>query len=214
VFLQNKKSVEVSAGPKEGLLIKIVQREVQNGLSEQVTTQVGSVHPDQVENLQQVAASAASTLVPQALQRPETTVKVLWVDDHPQNNIGLQYAFQALGLVVICVDSNAGIRQAFATSSEFDVVITDMYRDATGDRPADPTGGKQTVKIIGSQHPGVPVIIYAGQYSAAHANDPLFPPVIADTNITERVFKMVADIAAKKTNTKKENAAGLGSPKL
>src|ERR1700759_4917212 len=53
--------------------------------------------------------------------RPETVTKVLWVDDHPQNNIGLQYAFQTLGIVVVCIDSNEGIQQAFRTSGGFDV---------------------------------------------------------------------------------------------
>lgn len=198
-FMQSKKSVEVSAGPKEGVLIKIVQREVQNGLSQQITAQSGSVPPDQVENLQQAAASAATQLVPQASRRLETLVKVLWVDDHPQNNIGLQYAFQALGVVVICIDSNAGISEAFATSGGFDVVITDMYRDAIRDRPAEPEAGLQTVSIIRSQHSGVPVVIYAGGYSSAHANEPVSAPVIADTNDTQRVFTIVADIAAKRT---------------
>jgi CheY-like chemotaxis protein len=198
IFMQNKKSFEVSAGPKEGLIVRIIAREVQNGLSQQVTTQVGSVHPD-AKNLQQVAASAATKLVPQALNRPETIVKVLWVDDHPQNNIGLQYAFQALGIVVICIDSNEGIPEAFATSGGFDVVITDMYRDAMRDRPADSQAGLQTVSIIRSQHPRVPVIIYAGLYSAAHANEPVSPPVIVDTNDTQRVFKIVADIAINKS---------------
>jgi len=126
--------------------------------------------------------------------RRETLVKVLWVDDHPQNNIGLQYAFQALGMVVICIDSNAGIQEAFTTADGFDVVITDMYRDAIKDRP-----GLQTVDIIRKQHPGVPVVIYAGSYTAAHANEPVSSPVIADTNDTRRVFTIVADIAPKKT---------------
>src|SRR5262245_54776777 len=42
-FMQNKQSAEVSAGPT-GLLIKIVQREVQEGLSQQIKTQPGSVN--------------------------------------------------------------------------------------------------------------------------------------------------------------------------
>jgi DNA-binding NarL/FixJ family response regulator len=152
-----------------------------------------------VDKLQQAAASAATKLVPQALRRPETLVKVLSVDDHPQNNIGLQYAFQALGMVVICIDSNAGIQEAFATANGFDVVITDMYRGAIKNRPVEPEAGLQTVDIIRKQHPGVPVVIYAASYSATHANEPVSAPVIADTNDTQRVFTIVADIAAKKT---------------
>lgn len=198
-ILQKEQTLEFSAGPRMGVLIKVVQREVQNGLSRQ-EAQSGPVQPDQVNRLKQTADLAVNQLIPQALgRRPEALVKVLWVDDHPENNIGLQYAFQALGILVICVDSNEGIQEAFAAAGEFDVVITDMYRDAIRDRPAKPEGGWETVSIIRSQHPKVPVIIYAGTYSAAHANDAVSTPVIADTNDTQRVFTIVADIAAKRT---------------
>jgi CheY-like chemotaxis protein len=79
----------------------------------------------------------------QASQPPDLRMKILWVDDHPQNNIGLQYAFQALGMIVVCIDSNSGIGSTFATAGRFDVVITDMYRDAVPerDRPVEPEGG-------------------------------------------------------------------------
>jgi DNA-binding NarL/FixJ family response regulator len=120
------------------------------------------------------------------------------VDDHPQNNIGLQYAFQALGMMVVCIDSNAGIADSFSTAGRFDVVITDMYRDAMGSRPAQPEAGLQTVELINADFGNVPVIIYAGNYSAQHATDPVSPPVLANTNNTQKVFDLVLDIASKK----------------
>jgi len=105
-------------------------------------------------------------------------------------------------MVIICIDSNKGITGAFATSGGVDVVITDMYRDATNDRSAEPEAGLQTVRIVHSQHPKAPVIIYAGLYSAAHAKEPVTLPVIADTNDTQRVFTLVAQIAIEKAQTK------------
>jgi hypothetical protein len=103
-------------------------------------------------------------------------------------------------MVVICVDSNAGIEDAFATPGQFDVVITDMYRDAVPDRnrPLEPEGGLETVRIIGKQYPEVPVIIYADGWSATHANEQFSKPVVVNTNDTERVFTIVTEIAAKK----------------
>jgi CheY-like chemotaxis protein len=191
-FMENRQSAEVSAGPK-GLLIKIVQTKVQEGLSQQVkATQPGLVQDP--FNLRQAAATATSQIIPS--RRLETQVKVLWVDDHPQNNIGLQYAFEALGIAVICIDSNSGIDEAFATAKDFDVVITDMHRDGVRGEPDEREGGLKTIELIHKQHPKVPVIIYAGSYSLAHENEPVSTPVIANTYKTERVFKIVTDIAA------------------
>jgi hypothetical protein len=92
-FMKNKERVELSAGPKEGLLIKIVQREVQTGLTQQYSTQKESVPPNP-NNLQQTAATAANRLVPGALQRAGTVVKVLWVDDHPESTSAFNTPFR------------------------------------------------------------------------------------------------------------------------
>jgi hypothetical protein len=54
------------------------------------------------------------------------------------------------------------------------------------------------VNIIKADYPNVPVIIYAGKYSAQHANNPVSPPVLVNTNDTQKVFEVVFDIAAKK----------------
>jgi hypothetical protein len=73
-----------------------------------------------------------------------------------------------------------------------------MYRDAVGDRPVEPEAGWQTVSTIKANYPDIPVIIYAGRYSAQHAGDPVSSPVLANTNNTQKVFDLVFDIAAKK----------------
>jgi CheY-like chemotaxis protein len=197
-FMLTKQSVELQAGPKEGLLIKIVAREVESGLNQQTAKQGGHATEDQKADYNKVASSAASQIVPQVLRKPETIVKVLWVDDHPENNIGLQYAFQALGMVVIAIDSDDGINESFATTGGFDVVITDMARDGLHGKPDQNNAGLNTISIIRANHPEVPVVVYAGSYAAEHQNDPLQPPVIAITNDTQRVFTIVKDIAAKK----------------
>ena len=101
-------------------------------------------------------------------------------------------------MMVVCVDSNAAIRDAFVTAVRFDVVITDMYRDAVGGKPAQPEAGLQVVDMIKADYGGVPVIIYAGSYSEQHARDLIFPPVLANTNDTQKVFDLVFEIASRK----------------
>jgi CheY-like chemotaxis protein len=197
-FMQDKQSVEVSAGLKEGLLVKIVSQQVQSGLTQQLEKDSGRVSIEQQSAVQHAADSAAAKLLQQASQPPDTRMKILWVDDHPQNNIGLQYAFQALGMIVVCADSNAAIFGAFTTAGHFDVVITDMFRDEVGSRPAEPNAGLQTIDIVKVNYPKVPIIIYAGKYSAQHASEPVSPPVLANTNDTQKVFDLVFDIASKK----------------
>jgi|SRR6516165_4037154 hypothetical protein len=41
--------------------------------------------------------------------RPGPTANILWVDPHPANNIGLQYSFQSLGMVVMTIQDDDGI---------------------------------------------------------------------------------------------------------
>jgi CheY-like chemotaxis protein len=197
-LMKGNKELHVSADVKSGVQFVIIAQEVQKGITQQVTAQAGGV-PQGVEaaGIQQVAAQAVSQLSPSASGHSIVT-KVLWVDDHPQNNLGLAYAFQALGIIVVSVDSNEGIDDAFATAGGFDVVITDMYRDKVGDKPAQPKGGLESIKIITERHGSVPVIIYAGSYSAEHASDSLEAPVISITNDPRTVFTRVTEIAAKK----------------
>jgi CheY-like chemotaxis protein len=198
-LMKGNKQVELTADVKSGVRFVVIAQEVQKGLTQQATTQAGGNAPQgaDVTGIQQVAAQAASQFSSPAGDRTLVT-KVLWVDDHPQNNLGLAYAFQALGIIVVCVDSNAGITEAFATSGGFDVVITDMSRDAVAGRAAQPEGGLETVNIIKGQHGSVPVIIFAGGYAASHANDLLQAPVIAITSDSRVVFSRVTGIASKK----------------
>lgn len=126
--------------------------------------------------------------------------KLLWVDDHPQNNSDLQAAFEELGIKVVDVKSDSEISAAFAREGGFSIVITDMKRD----NPLDLTAGLKTVALIAQEHPNVPVIIYSGEYAAAHASDPPKPPVIAITNVPGELFRLV-------TTSNKISAGGSGS---
>jgi CheY-like chemotaxis protein len=202
-LMKGNKQVEVSADVKSGVRFVIIAQEVQKGITQQVVQsnrnlpQGAETSGVQQAGIQLSAAQAASQLSSTAGDRTIVT-KVLWVDDHPQNNLGLAYAFQALGIIVVCVDSNEGIDDAFSAAGGFDVAITDMYWDPVGDKPGQRDGGLETIKIISERHGSVPVIIYAGGYAASHANDPQQAPVIATTNDPRVVFTQVTEIASRK----------------
>jgi len=197
-LMRDKQSVEISAG-KDGLTFKLVAQQVQNGLSQQLANKPGEANTAAQQGpTSPQAKDATSKLMSQNLQPPEARMKVLWVDDHPQNNIGLQYAFQTLGMIVVCIDSDAGIPVSFATAGRFDVVITDVARDGDGARAADRTAGLKTINTIKSSHPSTPIIVYSGSFAAEHASDPLVSPVISITNDPQKVFDLVIDIASKK----------------
>jgi CheY-like chemotaxis protein len=54
--------------------------------------------------------------------------RVLWVDDHPENNAWERELFRSLGVVIVSVEST---RSAVATlkAESFDLVISDIQRD-------------------------------------------------------------------------------------
>jgi DNA-binding NtrC family response regulator len=85
--------------------------------------------------------------------------RILWVDDHPENNTALINAFKELGIQVILTTSTEQAEELLA-QSQFDVVISDMGR------PPDDEAGKTLLKWMQSRALKTPVIIYAGSWAA------------------------------------------------
>jgi CheY-like chemotaxis protein len=189
-FMVNKQSLDAEIGTT-GVIFKIQQ--VQSGLIQQIRTQ-GPLTTAKLDQIGRDATVAASDLGTRTTSSSRSAAKVLWVDDHPENNIGLQYAFASLGIVVIAIDTNKNIEEAFRTVGNYDVVITDMSRDL----PRDDEAGLKTIDLIRTMHPDVPVIVYAGFYSSKHKTDKLQLPVVAITNDPSEVFTLVTRIAQKR----------------
>jgi hypothetical protein len=191
-FLTGKESVEASVSTT-GIAFKVLQ-----GLKEQGNPSgVGAEEAAKVFARWGVDVSAAiCKLGPEALARKQPLAKVLWVDPHPGNNIGLEYAFGALGILVVDINSNGQIEKAFRTAGGFDLVITNMDRDD------DPAGnGLRTVDIIRDNYPPTPVIIfsagYARSYEAEHKGQKNYPPpILTITYYTDEVFNKVIDAVA------------------
>jgi CheY-like chemotaxis protein len=201
-FMEGKRSAKIGLSAAGGFSLEIVEKtasESANAVVESAKkSDTGPLSEAQIAQVATSAKSAAISLAPNAFD-PKKRLRVLWVDDHPENNIDLQFAFQTLGIVVICIDSNDSLRRAFNDASGFDVVITDIGRDEIGGRrEADPEGGLKTVEMIRNSHPDTKVIIYAGRWAASHRNDHLQAPVIQITNYTQEVYSTVVDLAKEK----------------
>jgi CheY-like chemotaxis protein len=145
-----------------------------------------------------LARSSVKSVATVAAEKAWPIATILWVDPHPANNIGLQYAFQSLGFLVVTIQDNDSIDRAFQTArGNVDVVITNMSRRDEVEGRIDDRAGLKTVELIKSRYPSVPVIIYSGAYGAAHRNE-VAPPIVLTTNVTEDVFKKVVSIASAK----------------
>jgi CheY-like chemotaxis protein len=190
---RGKQSVEMGIGEK-GPYVRIVEQtaQVMAGVITQqnsagdIVNGIGQIQKPDVGQLAKIAADAVVESHARAALGSSPITKILWVDDHPENNVGLTSAFEALGMKVVGVKGNDEIPNAFQREGRFDIVITDMTRDS----PLDHQAGLKTVELIKRHHPGVPVIIYSAQYAAEHKGDTLPPPVIAITNSPEAVFRL------------------------
>jgi CheY-like chemotaxis protein len=191
---KGKQSVEMGFGEK-GPYVKIVEQttQVMAGVIQQSAVgekgqPTGPIPKEDVQRIARITANAVVETHARGELGAASKAKILWVDDHPENNAGLQSAFEALGMKVVDVKSNDEIGDAFERESRFDVVITDMARD----QPQDLLAGLKTVELIKHRHPGVPVIIYSAAYATAHRGETPVAPVIAITNSPQEVFYLVA----------------------
>lgn len=92
--------------------------------------------------VKELSATSVSQVQAATATKSRFIAKILWVDPHPANNIGLQYAFQSLGMIVVTVQDDIGIEPAFQTAGNFDVVITNMARDSSDE------AGLKTVALL------------------------------------------------------------------
>jgi CheY-like chemotaxis protein len=95
--------------------------------------------------------------------------RVLWVDDHPENN-----AFERVGLtkrgvdVVEALSTNEAIRKLESGAAP-DVIVTDMGRHEDG--VDTPEAGLATIKAVGERNPAVPVVVYTSASTLTRTRD-------------------------------------------
>lgn len=98
---------------------------------------------------------SATTQRIEHLDRP-LNKRILWVDDHPENNAYECSAMESIGVEVIQVTNN---RDAYFKLEffKYDLVITDIGRDA------EPENGLDLLERIKARTPTLPVIVYTSE---------------------------------------------------
>jgi CheY-like chemotaxis protein len=110
-------------------------------------------------HLEQAAAKTGHPEdVPEARRRLEETravrrASVLWVDDHPDNNVEENLMLRDLGLSVTQTLSS-GAASRYLDSTRFDLVITDIGRGG------DPDAGLHLLEELGTRTEAPPTIVY------------------------------------------------------
>jgi CheY-like chemotaxis protein len=175
--------------------------EVAKGLETAISKQEGR-DTSSTEQVRASAENAAATFTTIDFRHPERRFRILWVDDQPGNNAGLVYAFEALGIIVITVEDTDRVSETLTELGSFDLVITDMFRNAVRGKPDQPRAGWDTVNLINTEFKQLPIVIYAGsfatQWAKEHNGEPLPQNVMAITNRPRVVIEVVTEMARRK----------------
>lgn len=95
---------------------------------------------------------------------------VLWVDDHPENNVYERQAIERKGVLVHLARSTAeGLEAARAATNPYDVVITDMGREEDGRSVGD--AGLELLRQLRAGGFDVPVVVYASAGAVSRHRD-------------------------------------------
>lgn len=144
------------------------------------------------EDARKVILSSArlmrSQLQPSRQARREVIAKnILWVDDHPENNIFERQSLEAMGLNFTQVKSTEEALSALSRTS-FSAVISDMGR------PPDPQAGYTLLDAIRAESNKVPFLIYAGSKTPDHVAEGTKRGAQGVTNRPEELFEMVLQV--------------------
>ena len=91
--------------------------------------------------------------------------RVLWVDDHPENNAWERELLRSLGVVIVSVEST---RSAVASlrAESFDVMISDIRRDS------EPVDGIDGAMQIRDATPTLPIVFYIQDVTSRQIPEP------------------------------------------
>lgn len=170
-------AAEVARKPAEALAAKlwetvksalrrVLDREPTPGDVSVATIRKASEEVPAVAGALQAARSGSS-----GLRRAEQVgnvlrgARVLWVDDHPENNAWERELLRSLGVVVVPVEST---RSALACleAEPFDVVLSDINRDHESDNGID--GAMQIHRMV----PTLPIVFYTQNLTSPRILEP------------------------------------------
>jgi CheY-like chemotaxis protein len=110
-------------------------------------------------------------------------VQLLWVDDHPENNLNERRMFRQLK---VDIDTARSTEEAMAMlgKSRYDLVISDMARGE------DPAAGLSFLEKLRSDGKALPVIFYVGVF---HPQRPIPAWAFGITNRTDELLHLALD---------------------
>jgi CheY-like chemotaxis protein len=108
--------------------------------------------------------------------------RVLWVDDHPENNAWERELLRSLGVAIVPVEST---RSALASlkAEPFDVMISDIHRDN------EPVDGIEGAKQVRDAMPTLPIVFYIEHVTSTQIPE----PASGLTNETNELLHLVLD---------------------
>jgi CheY-like chemotaxis protein len=84
--------------------------------------------------------------------------RVLWVDDHPENNAYEVAALRGRGVQILSAKSTSEAEGIVASGDPIDVIVTDMGREEDGDFR--PDAGLQLIEHLRGRDVTAPVVVY------------------------------------------------------
>jgi CheY-like chemotaxis protein len=121
--------------------------------------------------------------------------KVLWVDDHPENNALEVQSLNSLGIEVTVAESTADAMRALQ-GNEFDVVISDMARHD------DDQAGYALLEKIRMLRPTTPLIIYSSSHTADQARSIVSSGAYGSTSKASELVELVVSAIGGKEYTR------------
>jgi len=110
--------------------------------------------------------------------------RILWVDDHPQNNVLERRSLEVIGIKFDLSTSTDDALSRLATTA-FDAVISDMGR------PPDARAGYTLLDAMRKQGIQIPFIIYASSNAPEHKEEARRHGALGSTNRPDELFIMV-----------------------
>jgi CheY-like chemotaxis protein len=125
------------------------------GQVDDLRLQVSSLRA-QLESL--APGSAADGSASRIASRVAQLRRILWVDDHPENNAYEVAALRGRGVQITTVKSTSEAEDAIASGQPVDVIVTDMGREEDGG--FHPHAGLELIEHLHAREPSAPVVVY------------------------------------------------------
>jgi len=147
----NLKAAGVEASAKRGQVAAAAVAAAEASRDREPGVEGGGTQPD-VDGIVDVLPG------PRALRKIDGS-RVLWVDDHPQNNRYERQALEALG-IRIDLSTSTDSALEMAREAAYQLIISDMAR------PPDNRAGYTLLDALRRQRADVPVVLYTGTAKA------------------------------------------------